>query len=230
MTIAPPPKTQTEYKRRVRSILYSDAVLAVEWLNEAMGTPSYTRVLRVRQELEALGTMLAELRKRLTEGRARFIETSRLDLTGDLEYGRLAERFHRRHNALNRLLSPYAHVPAFAYSIKAGVWHFGMVPKRSRGPEIKVDVEHVPVRMNESSTIAALARLAANRELHKVRLCEQCRERWLVSERQIDRFHNQQCRDAYHAKSPGYHDRKAANQRAYRQRVRQGLAAGANFK
>jgi hypothetical protein len=61
-----------------------------------------------------------------------------------------------------------------------------------------------------------LCRLAANRELYKVRLCEMCGERWRVSERKMDRFCCQKCREAFYAQSPEFHERKAKNQRKYR--------------
>ena len=143
---------------------------------------------------------------------------------------RLRDKFRRRHNAFNRLLSRYAHVPAFAYSIEGGVWHFGMVPKGSSGLEIKLEADFGTVRVNESTVIASLARLAANRDLHKVLLCVQCGERWRVSERRVDRFCSQKCREAWYATSEGYHDRKAKNQRMYRQRVKHGHEAGASFR
>jgi hypothetical protein len=215
--IAPLPKTQTQYRARRRSILHSDAFLVVQWLNAAKGTASYQRVLRVRRKLEALGAMLGDLRKRLAEGRA-----SR-DVAGMPEFARFAERFRKRHNAFNRSLARYAHVPAFAYNIESGVWRFSMVPARPCGREIKLANQYLTVRVNESSVVAALARLAANGELYKVRLCEQCGERWRVSERLRDRFCSQECREAFYVKSPGYHERKAANQARYREGLKENI-------
>jgi len=49
---------------------------------------------------------------------------------------------------------------------------------------------------DEAAVATAFCRLATNGELHKVRLCEQCKENWRVSERQIDRFCSRQCRVA----------------------------------
>ena len=127
----------------------------------------------------------------------------------------MEEQFRQHHNALNLQLARYIHIPALAYSPDYGVWRFGMVPKHPRGPEIKLSDESFDVLVNESTVIAALCRLAANRELHKVRLCEMCGERWRVSERKIDKFCSQKCREAFYAKSDEYRERKATNQRNF---------------
>ena len=105
-----------------------------------------------------------------------------------------------------------------------------MVPKHPRGPEINVSDESFDVRVNESGVVSALARLAANRELYKVRLCEQCEQVWRVSLRDIDKFCSQKCREAFHAKSADFHERKAANQRNYRENKKKAIASGANLK
>ncbi|HUV69757.1 MAG TPA: hypothetical protein VMW15_08870 [Terracidiphilus sp.] len=230
--IAPRPKTQTEMKRRVRSQSSTDAMLTVEWLNAAQRTAAYRRVLMVRGELEELGAMLESLRQqrqawknRRAKSDAEILE----NLKASTSMVSLQEQFRQRHNALNVLLARYAHVPALAYSLNSGIWRFGMVPKHPRGPEIKLSDESFNVRVNESTVIAALARLAANHELHKVRLCETCGERWRVSERKIDRFCSQQCRDAFHISSPDYKDRKAANQRKYRESLKQNMVTSARY-
>ncbi|HUX65578.1 MAG TPA: hypothetical protein VMV42_00390 [archaeon] len=195
-----------------RSLAYSDAFQAVEWLNATKGTASYRRVLAVRQELEELGTAFHDLRMHLIEAIKSRIDARKMD-----EVSSLSEQFRQRHNALNRMLARYAHVPALAYNVETSVWRFGMVPKRSRGKEIKLEDQFLTVRINESSVISALARLAANRELYKVRLCEHCVQCWRVSERKIDRFCSKKCREAFYAKSEDFLKRKAKNQRLYRQ-------------
>lgn len=46
----------------------------------------------------------------------------------------LRERFRKRHNTFNKLLSRYAYVPALAYGAETEFWYFQAVPK----PEIKI--------------------------------------------------------------------------------------------
>jgi hypothetical protein len=234
--VAPRPKTQTEMARRIRSFSFSDAMLAVEWLNTAQHTAAYKRVIAFRRELEELGAILDTLttQKRLLKDKriASLKKQHREDkeILDSMQKSVTAveqqDQFRVRHNALNQLLARYTHVPAFAYNLDSGFWRFAMLPKRPRGPQITVSDEVFHVRVNESTVIDALARLAANRELYKVRLCETCLKRWRVSERKIDRFCSQQCRDAFHVKSPGYHERKAANQRKYRAGLKELHARG----
>lgn len=232
----PAPKTQTEVRRQVRSISYNDATLAVEWLNATQKSEAYRRVFMVHQELEALGTMLNELRQKerarelrnkqpiqipleetpddLSDEDAKKIETIRQ------AYLKPREQFRKRHNAFNKLLASYAYVPVLDYSSDYSVWRFNAKPKRLRRPEITVNDGSSRVRVDESTVIAALCRLAANRELFKVRLCAQCEKHWRVSERAMDRFCGQKCRESFNAKSPEFHQRKAANQRKYRKNLK----------
>jgi len=229
-TVAPSPKTQTELRRRVRSLSYSDATLAVEWLNATIGKPAYRRVLAVRQKLADLSAALETLSDHNQSLRGKRPQTIK-EFMNDNEVVRIAnlqERFRKDHNALNEQLARYIHIPALAYDLDAGIWRFGMVPKRQRlGPEIVIEDQSLRIRVNESSVVTALARLAANRELYKVRMCPQCKKRWRVSEREIDRFCGQKCREAYHITSAEYLDKKAANQREYRRREKEGKKAGA---
>jgi hypothetical protein len=231
--LAPRPNTQTEMKRRIRSLSFSDAVIAVEWLNAVPRTAAYRRVTAVRAELEELGAMLVSLRQERQRWKGRRPKSD-AEIQENLDAGRqsvaVGEKLRQQHNALNEQLVRYVYVPALAYSLDSGVWRFGMVPKHSRGPEIKVSDEAFDVLVSESIVVAALARLAANRELYKVRLCEQCKEVWRVSLRVIDKFCSPKCRETFHAKSPGYHERKAASQRDYRDGLRRAKANGANIK
>ena len=231
--IAPRPKTQAEMKRRIRSLSSSDAIIAVEWLNAVPRTAAYQRVIAVRAELEELGAMLDSLRQQRQQQRQHWKgkrPKSDAEAMEFLKDGRdsaaLGEQFRLRHNSLNELLSRYTHVPALAYSLDSGMWRFGMLPKHLRGPEIKLSEESFDVLVTESVVAAALGRLAANRELYKVRLCETCGKNWRVSERKIDKFCSQKCKETFYAKSPEFRERKAANQRKYRERLKPLQARG----
>lgn len=233
--IAPRPKTQTEMKRRVRSLSSTDATLAVEWLNAAHDTAAYRRVMAVRRELDELGAMHESVRQQRQAWKSRGPKSGaeiHKNLPASTSMVALQVQFQQRHNALNQQLARYVHVPVFAYSLDSGIWRFGMVPKRPSGPEIvfEDEFERTRVHVSEASVVAALSRLAANRELYKVRLCETCRATWRVSERTIDRFCSQKCRDAFHVHAPDYKERKAANQRKYREGLKRAHANGVTLR
>lgn len=233
------PKTRTALKREFGSLSHSDAALAVEWLNQTQRTTAYRRVLMVRRELEELGAMLKNLRQ-LEREREELQKPLKelLEISKNLSPAEKAEahkaieakqrfraQFRERHNALNRLIGRYAYVPVLNYSPDYSIWRFNAAPKRLRGPKITV-LDEEPgmgfsrVGVDESTVVAALCRLAANRELFKVCLCAQCKKKWRVSERKIDRFCSRECREDYYSKSPEFRERKAANQRNYRQRMK----------
>jgi hypothetical protein len=213
----------------MRAIFYCDAASAVEWLNATKGTAQYRRVLAVRQELEELGKMLGLLHRQRQEARARGkgrqTPPSQEDIREAAERAELYTRFRERHNAINRLLSRYVFEPVLSWDLDTDVWLFSTVPKDMRGRTIQVSDGGTTVQVNEAAVVAALARLAANRKLEKARLCVWCRERWHVSEREIDKFCCAKCRQAYYAHSPEYRPKKAEAQRRYREQLkRHGLA------
>jgi len=219
---APRPTTQAESKRRERSISFADAFMAVEWLNATTGSASHRRVLGIRQELQELGEMLDSLqgsrRERKSAKQLLTSEEMLADHNQAMEYLEKREQFRKRHNAFNELLSQYRFVPALAYDLETGIWRFATIPKTRQGREIKIPQETGDLVVNEVTVIAALARLAARRELRKVRLCEQCHKRWRISEREIDRFCSQNCRGEFYKSQPDFLERKQKNQREYRDR------------
>jgi len=131
--------------------------------------------------------------------------------------------FRKRHNAFNRRLSGYSLVPALAFVERTGMWHLSSVPKRTRGPVIKMPLPSDAglVRVSEATAICALARLATRRELRKVRLCAQCGDNWLVSEREIDRFCRDACRKEFHATSDEGKRKHRERQKDYRDREKE---------
>jgi hypothetical protein len=174
---------------RIRSLSLTDALIAVEWLNAARGTKGRTHVLGIRTDLEYLGKMA-------DTGRASTPE------------------FRQRCNALNELLSHYTFRPVLYYD--AGVWRYNAVPRKGRGRAVEVTHQGVTVQVNEATVVAALARLAANGELSKVRLCEWCKQNYRVSERDIDRFCSRGCQNAHYQARPEFKDRRKKIQKDYR--------------
>jgi len=229
--LAPSPKTLAESKTRNRLLTHSDASIAVEWLNAAKGTGAYRRVLAVRQELEELGAMLEDLTQQrqaagqaAKEGRPRTQQEALDDYPKLVKLAGTNEQFRQRYNAFNQLLSRYTFVPALECNLDTGLWRFNTIPKRTRGPELALgdtlDESNrnrtVSVRVHEPTVVAALARLAAERELSKVRLCEACRERWRVSLRDMDKFCSDECRIRFHVHSEEGKRRHREAQQRYR--------------
>ena len=217
---APRPKTQTELKKRIRSVSYSDALMAVEWLNAAKGTPAYRRVLKVRRELDELAKMLDTLGQEWQSRKGKR-KLTKEEIERVQESARLEICFRERHRTLIRTVAKYTCVPCLAFYIPTAAWRFDMVPKLRIGPTKEIEDGNNVIQITESSAILALLRLATKRELLKVRLCENCGERWRVSERLLDRFCSDEFRESFYKKSPKFKDRKARNQQRYRENLKQ---------
>lgn len=219
--IEPRPKTPTQFEHRLRSLALTDALIAVEWLNAAKGTSARVRVLQIRDDLEQLGGMLDSLHRQRREGRAKRkgkTTLSEADQKEAAQYGELYTQFREGHNKLNEDLSAYSFCPVMVHDVAAGVWRYNAVPRKSRGLQIEITHQGVTVQVNEATVVAALARLAANGEFHKVRLCEQCKEKWRISEREIDRFCSARCRDESYHTRPKFKKLRRKIQKDYRDR------------
>ena len=207
-------------RARSRSIALVDAIYSAAWFNAARGSPTRARVLQIRDELETLGTMWDALRK-IEEGKAHFRERrlppSPEELGQMQEYAELRERFRVRHNALNVTLSDYAFCPVMTYDVTSGAWRHNMISRKSRGPQIEVPLEGAMVQVAAPSVVNALVRLAASRQLYKLRLCDQCKRVWRVSERRMDRFCSGTCRQMAYAQDPEFGARRREIQSRYRQ-------------
>lgn len=196
--LAPRPRTQTELTRRNRVLSFSDAHIAVKWLNATMRTAAYRRVIGIRAQMAYLDDMLQQRKGQQ----------------------RIDGEFRLRLNLLNQRLSRYTFTPVLVCDPNTGIWRYNAVPKAIRGPVVEVSDGSLTVQVNESAVVAALARLAANRELYKVRLCEQCHEQWRVSDRKMDRFCSSECREKFRMSQPESRERHARQQREYRQAVK----------
>ena len=203
------------------------AALAVEWLNASKGTAAHRRVVALLTELEALRVELDKPFKGIEWETA---DRPSAKSVSDLQ--RLKE-FTKRHDQLNALLGRYSFKKALAFNTTDRRWWLNDIARGPRGPEIEVgnEVGFPTILVTEAWVAAALASLAASRDLSKVRLCDDCRECWLVSIRpNMDRFCSDKCRDHFHTHSDAYRKRKAANQKEYREKLKAGIASGANFK
>ena len=224
----PSSKSQKKWKHRdLRSPTFMGAALTVEWLNASKGTAAYRRVVALRTELEVLR---AELDTPFRGIEWETAERPTAKSVADLQ--RLNE-FTKRHDQLNMLLGTYSFKKGLAYNLSDHRWWLTDIAKGPRGPQIEVanQVGFPTIRVTEAWVAASLASLATIRELSKVRLCDSCRECWLVSIRPtLDRFCSAKCRDHFHTQSDAYRERKAASQRKYRKNLKDGIANGVSFK
>ena len=83
--------------------------------------------------------------------------------------------------------------------------------------QMKIDRE---TTISEADAVLSLVRLDLIGEIEKVRLCENCAERWFVAKKNFRFCSGGACREASYAKDPKYRRRKANNQREYRKRVK----------
>jgi len=149
-------------------------------------------------------------------------------LTLAAEFNSLFETLSQRHGALLERLAKYVFRPCVSYTMTSDEWRIGLVPDANRR-SFQTKIGRFTV--TEADAVMSLVRLDASGELNKVKLCEMCQVKWRVALGPTIRFcPGNVCRDAFYAKSPGYHERKKKNQEKYRQGLKEAVAAGANIK
>jgi hypothetical protein len=222
--VAPVPRTQTERKRRNRALSFSSAQLAVAWLNETKGRAAYQRVVEIREQFDKLGAMLNSLhqqrkaRKQAPLPKREDQEAWRHLSVQGIAHGELQVEFRKRHNALNRALSAYAFRPVMAYdpSFELGIWRYTAIPRNPTGLSIEVPDGEQTIRVSAANVVSTLAQLAANRELFKVHLCDQCHEQWHSPVRKMDRFCCARCREQFRQADEESRQRHARAQAKHR--------------
>jgi hypothetical protein len=218
--------------RQYKQLLRNDAHVAVLVLNASHGFAAHERLVAIRMELENLRTgtvelkriereIFKEMRPQGADGPGRAGTQQHIELAA--QYKSVFENLNTLHIALNDRLARYAFRPCVSYTINSDDWRFGLVPDSNRR-FFQTKVGQFTV--TESDAVMSLVRLDASGELNKVKLCRQCKMVWRVSLREIDRFCGDVCREAFYANSPNYHERKAANQRKYREGLKQLQARG----
>jgi hypothetical protein len=89
------------------------------------------------------------------------------------------------------------------------------------GPKVWVSDGLLTVGVGESEAATALARLFARDELHTVHLCDNCRAKWHIAPRSIDRFCSKECRESWYTKSPNYAAKRREIQKRYRDNLKE---------
>jgi hypothetical protein len=237
----PLPRLNPQTAREEKLFNLTDGRVVVEWLNAAKKARSsgYERVVSIRRQLVELRSLRVRLTEYGTDSSAwkkayRQLEKQRALVkagkkgrevgfpaidTDSPEYKRLYRQTERLHSAVNEALCRYAFRPRVTYFVASGVWRGGMVPDdNSRLFVTSVSGQTI----SEADAALSLVRLDLIGEIERVRLCENCQARWFARAKSNYRFcRGDDCREEFYAKDPGYHPRKAANQRAYRKRLKQ---------
>jgi hypothetical protein len=218
-------------KREHSRLLRNDAQVAAMVLNASRGNAAHKRLEAIRIGLEELRGTAAKLQEISTgideemfpngmQGPSRSGTKRHLELAA--QYKEVAADLNKRHIAINDQLARYAFRPSVSYLMATDDWRFGMVPDTKRKQfEMKLGTYTI----TEADAVMAMVRLDAIGQLRQVKLCEQCKSEWRVL-REIDRFCSETCRVAFYADSPEQLNRKAANQRRYRQKLKLAEASG----
>ena len=219
--------TATERKNEKGRLALAEGCRVVNWLNASQGTASEQRAIFLRNELATLPQDWA------IHNRDWAIHNTRAPWghpglrKGWLKDQRQMEQNQRqleqRHRTLNELLSRYAFRPRVTHRVFRGEWVFGMVPDEKRQWfTMRIGTETT----SEADAVMSLLRLASTGDLSKICRCRTCRDRWMFKAKRNYQFCSAECRETFYANAPDYHDRKAKNQREYRQRLKR---AKANF-
>jgi hypothetical protein len=202
----------------------SDASVVARWLNESKGT-AREKVRALREELQQIRDGTSDLQRKLEELRRRLLvgENSKLPAL-DAQYRSTVRQLEKRHAIVNRALARYKFRPRISYTIINDMRAAGLSPDpKKRGFRLHVG----EWRLTEPNAVLSMIRLYLSGEWSRLRLCDYCKERWLVAAKSHYRFCGQECRESYYAKSEGFSDRRAEIQRKYRARLKKREAARA---
>jgi hypothetical protein len=207
-------------------VTLSDAEVIVRWLNASKRARSHDRVIAIREQLGQLHQGTVTLQQQLRDLRAKVkaihghkgkSATRELGAEG-AAHKQLWQRLNRQHRKLNAALSRYTFRIGLGYSASTDSRRGGLVPDNDKSYfEMKIDDSVV----SEPDAVMALVRLFLIGELHRVRLCEMCKETWRVAAKAHYRFCSPECRQDYYANTEEYKARKKRNQKNYRDREKQ---------
>jgi len=203
-----------------------DATLAAFCLNACMGTDAYERLTALRRDLEEFraetverqrirGALDQELRGPAGPQTLKCRELAAQD-------SRLMGSLDKRHHEISERLARYVFRPGIANTAVGGECRSGVVALPRRNVAV-IRTGSFPI--TEADCALALVRLHATGDLHKVRLCETCRKCWRVAAHRNYRFCGKECRAQFYESQPDYHERKAKNQRKYRENLKRMRAA-----
>jgi len=198
-----------------------DAPLAAFCLNACMGTAAYERLTALRRDLEEFRAETVEQRQVLTvlDKEIQAPAGAGVERRNELaaHNGRLMGSLDKRHFEISERLARYVFRPGIAYTAVGGECRSGVTALPRRNVAV-IRTGSFPI--TEADAALALVRLHATGDLHKVRLCETCHKRWRVAAHSNYRFCSKECREQFYETQPDFHERKAKNQRKYRENLK----------
>ncbi len=191
-----------------------DEDITVAWLNAAHDTPAHRRVKTIYFALAKLRDAHRNYQHEIAKQDEQI--ATRKESTGynfQMEFKRLSAE----HQALNKALARYHLTPQVQYWVGAAKWLYPMVSRPTHGDfALPIGEPSHGLTVNEGSAVSFLLKLAENDNLSRVRLCEQCAQKWRTSYRQIDRFCSDSCRLKFNAATPEAKKRHVEAQQRHR--------------
>jgi hypothetical protein len=203
-------------KKQLQQIGASDAQIVCEWLNATHRT-RYTKLRDLYAQLDELqkGTEILKEQHRELRRKVMTRDTSGLS---DLEtQHRRKFRQLELHQAANRALSPYVFRPVVGYTSITETRNAGLAPDTNKR---WFQLQYGQWILSEADAAIALVRLYLSGEWRRLRLCERCKQRWLVAAKSHYRFCGDECRENFYAESQGFKERRKQIQKEYRKRLK----------
>ncbi len=212
-----------------RQLRLADGQVVAQYLNASQGSRSHARILELRGQMVDLHEGLSrwnrlheELQSRVS---ARAPEGDKALAKRAAEYSAEADRLGQLLETINRTLAGYRFHPIITYTAITDTRSEGFTPV-PRGYELRIE----EWSLSEPDAAAALVRLYQMKDLWRVRLCDQCKKRWLVAAKSHYHFCSKQCREENFVHSPAYAARRREIQKGYRERKKRAEHNKANLR
>jgi hypothetical protein len=242
--------SKTDYLKQSREHSFSDAELAVKWLNAARAvkkSASYKRIGVVHDQLISFQVAKVKLsnfapdpqkwnaavqelqlqRERVRQGKTSHGvlfpgDRNRDTPEGEESYLQLNQEIDTLSSALSKALTRYIFRPTVGFIRMPGtinvlhhLWTTGMMPDPNKGWfQIEVHGRFI----SEADVALSLVRLYLTGDLEKVKTCDVC-STWLVIKKRHYKFCSPKCSKHFYTHLPDYNERKAKNQRRYRESI-----------
>ena len=134
-------------------------------------------------------------------------------------------RLRKQHSLVNKMLARYSLKPQVLDWIGGGLSH-NLFSRHTRGDfSLSFDDPRGRLLITEGTVISSLLEIAKTGNMWRVRLCEYCKQRWRVSQRPRDRFHEDKCRIAFYNSRPEARKKHVVSQQKYRTSAAEKAAA-----
>jgi hypothetical protein len=190
-----------------------DEITLPGWLNAALGTTSYKRVVYILKLI-----CETEQKTQLAWNKGAYVPSVRPGAKEKWppEKIKLQREAHKAHAELQNQFGRYRFEVRLTNSL-AGGWLLNMYCPRQRNDFAwKNDL----IDVCEGDAVLAAARLAERSLLGRVRLCARCSKKWLYAKHRNYIFCSRECREAYYTQTDEYRQKKARQMRECRDRQR----------